>query len=91
MAKNSVEASLPHTAVATWGGYIYQGKIALYHCLSLMLENAVDIKKFALQLDSIDDFAILLDGVCQSMHQVKAYKSDDFSAYSEAISEQVEK
>ena len=91
MAKNSVEASLPHTAVATWGGYIYQGKIALYHCLSLMLENAVDSKKFALQLDSIDDFAILLDGVCQSMHQVKAYKSDDFSAYSEAITEQVEK
>ncbi|MEK1951976.1 ABC-three component system protein [Pseudomonas sp. YNh] len=91
MAKNSVEASLPHTAVATWGGYIYQGKIALYHCLSLMLENLVDSKKLVLQLDSIDDFAILLDGACQSMHQVKAYKSDEFSAYSGAISEQVKK
>ncbi|CAI8902008.1 DUF4297 domain-containing protein [Pseudomonas sp. IT-P253] len=91
MAKNEIEEKLPHTAVATWGGYIYQGKIALYYCLALMLENAADSKKFTLQLDSIDDFAILLDGVCQSMHQVKAYKSDDFSAYAGAIKDQLEK
>ncbi|MGB4075531.1 ABC-three component system protein [Pseudomonas sp.] len=91
MAKNEIEAKLPHTAVAVWGGYIYQGKIALYHCLSLILKNLIESAKLSLQLDSIDDFAILLNGECKSIHQVKAYKSDDFSSYESAISEQKEK
>lgn len=88
MAKNNIEASLPHTAVATWGGYIYQGKVALYHCLTLILDNLNYSENFWLQLDSIDDFAILSSGTCKSIHQVKAYKSKDFSAYAPAIAEQ---
>lgn len=91
MAKNDVEAKLPHTAVAVWGGYVYQGKIALYHCISLMLENMNDSAELVLQLDSIDDFAVLLKDVCQSMHQVKAYKSEDFSSYAAAMAEQQKK
>lgn len=88
MAKNDIEASLPHTAVATWGGYIYQGKIAVYHCLTLILENLNCSANLSLQLDSIDDFAILSSGACKSIHQVKAYKSESFSAYESAISQQ---
>lgn len=91
MAKNDIEASLPHTAVATWGGYIYQGKVALYHCLTLILDDLNCGEELSLQLDSIDDFAILSGGACKSIHQVKAYKSENFSAYASAIEEQIEK
>lgn len=91
MARNDIEASLPHTAVATWGGYIYQGKVALYHCLTLILDDLGHSENLSLQLDSIDDFAILLGDTCKSIHQVKAYKSEDFSSYESAITEQIEK
>ncbi|QFT24154.1 hypothetical protein FIV02_21570 [Pseudomonas sp. THAF187a] len=91
MARNDIEASLPHTAVATWGGYIYQGKVALYHCLTLILDDLDLSENLSLQLDSIDDFAVLLGDTCQSIHQVKAYKSEEFSSYESAITEQIEK
>lgn len=88
MAKNDIEASLPHTAVATWGGYIYQGKVAVYHCLTLILDDLNCSANLSLQLDSLDDFAILSNGACRSIHQVKAYKSESFSAYESAIVQQ---
>ncbi|MEH6498178.1 MAG: ABC-three component system protein [Pseudoalteromonas distincta] len=88
MAKNEIEATLPHTAVPVWGGYIYQGKIALYHCVSLILKSLDESERLSLQVESIDDFAILQNGKCKSLHQVKAYKSDDFSSYALAVAEQ---
>ena len=48
----------PHSAISTWSGFVYQGKVALYHCLKLINQGDSD---FQLQLDSTDDFAIYKD------------------------------
>ena len=71
----------PASAVSSWSGFVYQGKIALYHSLKLILDGDLD---FELQLDSSDDFAIYKNGKLQTAHQVKAkvgkYRSDYSSA-----------
>lgn len=69
------------TAISSWSGFVYQGKVAIYHVL-----QEIDNDGYTLQLDSLDDFAIL-DGLGQiiSMHQVKAKKSNNFSVYKEAF------
>lgn len=72
----------PHSAISTWSGFVYQGKVALYHCLKLI--NAGD-SEFELQLDSTDDFAIYKDGKLISAHQVKAKIGDYRSNYKEAL------
>lgn len=80
--------ALPHTAVSTWSGFVYQGKIALYHCIQKMIESYEDNRNLRLQLESHDDFAIFDSNSCISIHQVKAYKSDLFSGYSDDIIKQ---
>jgi hypothetical protein len=72
----------PATAVPTWSGFVYQGKIALYHCLKRITQGDLD---FDLQLDSSDDFAIYKDGNLLSAHQVKAKISTYRSGYTEAL------
>ncbi|QIF17614.1 ABC-three component system protein [Escherichia coli] len=79
---------LPHTAISTWSGFVYQGKLALYHCLKLMSSDYAGNRDLKLQLESQDDFAIFRRQQCLSMHQVKAYKDSRFSAYSDGISTQ---
>lgn len=81
MVDNKTKEELPHTAVSTWSGFVYQGKIALYHCIQKMIESYEDNKNLKLQLESHDDFAIFDSSICISVHQVKAYKSDLFSDY----------
>lgn len=79
------EEQYPHSAISSWSGFVYQGKIALYHTLTLMLQDDYD---FDLQLDSTEDFAIYKAGVLISAHQVKAkigkYRSDYNSALKKA-------
>lgn len=72
----------PHSAISTWSGFVYQGKVALYHCLKLINEG---YSGFELQLDSTDDFAIYKDGKLISAHQVKAKIGDYRSNYKEAL------
>ena len=73
--------TFPHTAITTWDGFIYQGKVALYHTLKILNE---DLKRdYQLQLDSLEDFAILEGDENISFHQVKAKKSEYFSSYDE--------
>lgn len=79
---------LPHTAISTWSGFVYQGKLALYHCLKMMSADYETNRDLKLQLESQDDFAIFRQHQCLSMHQVKAYKDTLFSAYSHGISTQ---
>lgn len=79
---------LPHTAAHIWSGYIYQGRVALYHILKLLNEsNEKDYNQWYLQIDSIDDFSIVKydnnkDIIPITIHQVKAVKSGAYSAYS---------
>ena len=77
-----------HSAADTWSGFIYQGKIALYHVLTLML-NEANVDDLELQLDSLEDFAIVRNDGTNispvSLHQVKAMKSHLYSSYQEAF------
>jgi len=78
-----------HTAASTWSGFIYQGKIALYHTLYL-LNNEQGSLSYCLQLDSLEDFAIVRTDANGkilpiTLHQVKAMKSNLYSAYKEAF------
>lgn len=79
---NKKNKNYPATAVTTWSGYVYQGKIALYHALKLINQGNLD---FELQLDSSDDFAIYKNSKLISAHQVKAKIGAYRSAYSEAL------
>ncbi|MFV7235327.1 ABC-three component system protein [Flavobacterium sp. ZB4R12] len=78
-----------HSAADTWNGFIYQGKIALYHVLKLIFEDD-NIDELFLQLDSLEDFAIIKYDVNAavipvSLHQVKAVKSHYYLRYKEAF------
>ncbi|GAB1146352.1 ABC-three component system protein [Shewanella algae] len=72
----------PASAISSWSGFVYQGKIALYHSLKLIYDDDLD---FELQLDSSDDFAIYKNGKLQTAHQVKAKISKNRSGYSKAL------
>lgn len=83
-----------HSAADTWSGFIYQGKVALYHVLKLINEKD-SVDGLHLQLDSLEDFAIIQydknDNIVPiSLHQVKAMKSTLYSSYQEAF-EKLEK
>jgi hypothetical protein len=74
----------PDSAITTWSGFIYQGKVALYHTIKMLCENLE--YNYVLQLDSLEDFAILHEkGKIISMHQVKAYKATNYGKYSGAF------
>ncbi len=72
----------PASAVSSWSGYVYQGKIALYHSLRLIHDGDLE---FELQLDSSDDFAIYKQGKIHTAHQVKAKISKYRSGYAKAL------
>lgn len=71
----------PHTAAPTWSGFIYQGHLALYHSIECLI-NGMD---FTLQIDSVDDFSILVNGQAVSTHQVKALSNNKRGTYLEAL------
>lgn len=78
---SELAAPHPHTAAPTWSGFIYQGHLALYHSIECLLNKM----SFELQIDSIDDFAIIENGVAVSTHQVKALADNKRAAYKEAL------
>ena len=82
-----------HSAADTWSGFIYQGKVALYHDLKLINEKD-SVDELHLQLDSLEDFAIIRYENSEpkpiTLHQVKAVKSHYYSKYKELF-EKLEK
>lgn len=72
----------PASAVSSWSGFVYQGKIALYHSLKIIHDGDLE---FELQLDSSDDFAIYKNGKLHTAHQVKAKIGKYRSAYMKAL------
>ncbi|NIG54866.1 ABC-three component system protein [Chitinophaga sp. Cy-1792] len=86
--------NLPHTAAATWSGFIYQGKVALYHVMKLIAEKTkAELDALHLQIDSLEDFAIVNvqrgNTIPVTIHQVKAVNSHLYSTYEDAF-EQLE-
>lgn len=81
-------SSLPASAISSWGGFVYQGKVALYHSIKLICDkdfHGTSIAAFDLQLDSTDDFAIYVAGSAISIHQVKAKISPYRSTFHDAL------
>ncbi|QYK05825.1 ABC-three component system protein [Shewanella zhangzhouensis] len=76
------DENYPASAISSWSGFVYQGKVALYHSLKLIHDGDLD---FELQLDSSDDFAIYKDGKIHTAHQVKAKISKNRSGYTTAL------
>ncbi|MDE2419695.1 MAG: hypothetical protein KGO49_00740 [Gammaproteobacteria bacterium] len=81
-------SSLPASAISSWGGFVYQGKVALYHSITLLCDQAhlgTTVTSFKLQLDSTDDFAIYVAEKAISIHQVKAKISPYRSTFTTAL------
>jgi len=75
------------SAVASWSGFVYQGKIAIYESISLLTKSHDAVDNF-LKIEHLDDFAIFLkSGKALSVHQVKANKSEYRSSYTKALSD----
>ncbi|MEJ6979752.1 ABC-three component system protein [Pedobacter sp. P351] len=68
------------SAISSWSGFVYQGKVALYHVVKL-LTHSLSVSAYTLQLDSLEDFAVIEKGKPISIHQIKALKSVSYSTY----------
>lgn len=82
MSQEDDDEKYPASAISSWSGFVYQGKVALYHSLKLIYDDDLD---FELQLDSSDDFAIYKNGKLHTAHQVKAKISKYRSGYTTAL------
>ncbi len=76
----------PHSAISSWNGFIYQGKVALYVVIN-MLNNGRGCEGFKLKLENLDDFAVFdCNEKVISSHQVKATAASNRSSYIKALS-----
>ncbi|WP_143691177.1 hypothetical protein [Wohlfahrtiimonas populi] len=87
--------SVMHDATPSWNGFNYQGKVGVYVCLSMILEqlkshdkDSDEFQKYlsehAIQYEWIEDFSILKDDIYISHHQVKHKAGKDFSTHLDA-------
>ena len=80
------------SAIPSWSGYIYQGKIAFYHVLRIIADNLAkdpyfEFENTSLEVEWQEDFAIKVGKRYESVHQVKAYQENTkITDYKEAIS-----
>jgi len=73
-------------AVASWSGFIYQGKVALYRAIQLLIDDKLS-SSYQLKVEHLDDFAIFNDNVVLFIHQVKSTKSTYRSNYNKALNQ----
>ncbi|MBM7868124.1 hypothetical protein GTO89_15045 [Heliobacterium gestii] len=92
-------------ASPTWSGYVYQGKVAIYHMLKVICERLekgekcpieyskdqssnklAECHNYLMELEKVEDFSIK-DKFQNylTLHQVKAYKTQEISHYRKAI------
>src|SRR5699024_7867594 len=75
-----------HSAMQSLSGYNYQGKIALYCAINLMIDRiGKDYSRYFLELEWYEDFSIKEKDSYISIHQVKSYKKKSLSEYKDAI------
>jgi hypothetical protein len=80
--------TITQEATSSWNGYSYQGKVALYVALDILNKKILDAKTclpYALELEWTEDFAVMNNGTCESIHQVKTYKVNTIGAYKDAL------
>jgi len=84
-------AKEPHSAIPSWSGYIYQGKIAFYEVLRVIKKNLkedenYDFSNYSLEVEWQEDFAIKIGDNYKSIHQVKAYQENtEATQYKDAL------
>lgn len=76
-----------YDASSSWSGFNYQGKVAIYYALKKINEAPpdTDFSNYKLLLEATEDFEIIHNGIPVSYHQVKAYNSESYSKYSNAL------
>ncbi|OZQ60555.1 hypothetical protein CA600_27885 [Paenibacillus sp. VTT E-133280] len=75
-----------HSAIPSWSGYQYQGKVALNVVLDYILRiEREEYSKYLLELEWYEDFCIIREDEYVSIHQVKSYKNKNLSEYKDAI------
>lgn len=81
---------MSHDASATWSGFNYQGKVALFHTLrkisqKLSKSQSFDFSGYELILENHEDFDIRGPNGFKSFHQVKAMNKTAFYDYENAL------
>lgn len=93
--ENMCNPSMEYDATASWSGYTYQGKVAIYITLKKInylrsIKPDCSIENYYLELEWMEDFSILYRNdsgvlVYESIHQVKARQERKLPAYSSAL------
>jgi len=76
-----------HSAIPSWSGFIYQGKVGLYYALRLINTQRIDEpEQCCLKFETLEDF-VVYDSQQRafSLHQVKAIKNNKRSGYQNAL------
>jgi hypothetical protein len=90
-------AKKEHSAIPSWSGYVYQGKVAVYHVLKIIKDNLsanqnTTFGNYDLEIEWQEDFSILINGKYDSIHQVKAYEqSSSPTVYNKALTDLFDK
>lgn len=72
------------SAIPAWSGFVYQGKVALYHAIRLLFQG--DSNAHYLKVETLEDFVIhAINHDVISLHQVKTMQSRNRSAYCSAL------
>ena len=72
------------SAIPAWSGFVYQGKVALYHAIRLLVQG--DNNAHYLKVETLDDFVIYdVNHEVISLHQVKTMQTGYRSAYDSAL------
>ena len=81
-----------YDAVPSWGGFIYQGYVAIYVALKYILDGSVreeDMSNYELRLETLEDVSVVykMDDYIEylSIHQVKSKKDKTLSSYMKAL------
>lgn len=72
-------------ATPTWNGFGYQAKVSIYAFLAPPKSSDKHALVKELEIEGIEDFAIIWDGKYKSIHQVKAYNKTTLSEYTDAV------
>lgn len=87
MVIKSKVKKIAHDATPTWSGFNYQAKVALYIVLDMInvINDRDELNQYSLELEWIEDIAIVKGEQYLSVHQVKAMQEYHLSAYKDAI------
>ncbi|WP_342439123.1 ABC-three component system protein [Paenibacillus sp. FSL L8-0436] len=83
---DAIQLTPYHSAIPSWSGFQYQGKVALNVVLDYILKiEPSEHENYRLELEWYEDFSIIKNDEYVSIHQVKSYKKKTLSEYKDAL------